>query len=154
MICVECDPDETLVSALGFARSGIRHEYGKGKACNTLKQRQGWTAMLDEDPNSAQPSYVRELAEQDTAYGMRLMEDRVRRNRFIFLCPRLEEWLVATARSESVDLTKFGLSMDARLLHEIITLRRDNLVKAVAVLGGSKRLRLLKQWLEGNNAAR
>ena len=148
MICVECDPDEVLVTTLGFPPSDIRHEYGKGKACNTLQRKEGWVAMLDEDPTSAQPSYIRGLKERENTYGMRLLEDEARRNRVIFLRPRLEEWLIETARAQSVDLGRLGLSMDVRALHEIITLRKNNLVKAIGVLGDSQRLGMLKQWLQ------
>ncbi|TSC78430.1 MAG: hypothetical protein G01um101433_237 [Parcubacteria group bacterium Gr01-1014_33] len=147
MICVECDPDEALVVALGFLPSNIRHEYGKGKVCNTLKRKSGWVAMLDEDPASAQPSYLRGLAEQEYNQGMRLFEDTTRKNRVVLLCPRLEEWLIETARKDSLDLEKFGLSMNARSLHEIIMLRKENVARVAVALRTSQRFQALAQWL-------
>lgn len=151
MICVECDPDEALVLALGFSASTIRHEYGKGKACNTLQRRSGWVAMLDQDPASPQSSYLRGLAEQRYSHSMRFLEDKPRKNRVVLLCPRLEEWLIETARKESLDLEKFGLSMNPRSLHEIITLRPVKVTPVVEELRRSQRFQTLAQWLGSEN---
>jgi hypothetical protein len=58
VIIVECYADEYFVRLLGF--KGIKHEGGKGKVLERVRENPGTIGMIDEDPNSHQPSERRE----------------------------------------------------------------------------------------------
>ena len=126
MICVECNPEKALVSTLGFEQKEILHTHGKGNACNLLLKKNKYIALLDQDPLSAQPSYLRGLTLGEEKYDLRFLEDSARGNRIVLLCPRLEEWIAQTAKAEKIVLQKYGLPPDARSLHEVLRLIRKN----------------------------
>ncbi len=148
MIYVECNPDKALVSALGFDQKGILHTYGKGNACKTLLRNKGHTALLDEDPLSAQHSYLQGLTLRGEQYGLRLLSDSQRGNRVVLICPRLEEWLVRTAKIEKVGLAQYGLPSDARTLHEVLAFEQKKLRDLIGALEKSVSMKLLQQWLK------
>jgi len=50
VIIVECYADEYFVRLLGF--KGIKHEGGKGKVLERVRENPGTIGMIDEDPNS------------------------------------------------------------------------------------------------------
>ena len=148
MIYVECNSDKALVSTLGFEQKGILHTYGKGNACNRLLRNKAHTALLDEDPLSAQHSYLKGLAPYGEQYGLRLLLDSQRGNRVILICPDLEEWLVRTAKIEKVGLAQYGLPSDAHTLHEVLAFEQKKLRGLIGALEKSASMKLLTQWLK------
>src|SRR5215475_8424939 len=105
---VECKPDETLAFALGIPRKQVEHALGRARVFAQLARRSNELGMVDEDPGSAVPSYMKSLTEQNWEHGIRLLIDKARNNRVIILSPRLEEWLVQTTKSTGLKLTDFG----------------------------------------------
>jgi hypothetical protein len=73
MVLVECKPDERLIRLLGVPRSRIRHEGSKGDLCNRLRREENHIAVIDEDPASAQPSYLRNARLIEENHGVRVL---------------------------------------------------------------------------------
>lgn len=81
LVLVECNPDVSLLRELGIPRRRIRHAGGKGDICNYLRKSKNAIALMDEDPDSSQPSYLRKLAEielnaWEAGCQIRVLEDR------------------------------------------------------------------------------
>ena len=155
MIYVECKPDLTLVKALTKITKGdIIHEFkGKGEICNQLRKRTNCKGLIDEDPGSGQPKYVREarLEKNLTEYDIKVMHHSSTNNRLIVLCPRLEDWILKAAREDGIDVGKYGLPPSAVKLHREINIILDKFEKLLEDLkGSSSRLKNLKKLLESN----
>lgn len=150
MIYVECYSDVALVRAVtGVSRREVGHEGGKGEVCNRLRKRNGCTGMVDEDPSSGQPPYVREARlEQDLVeVGIRTLHHDATGNRLIILCPRLEEWILDAARGAGVNVRDHDLPNDARILHRTINLSIGRFERLLEVLKGHSRLEVLRGLL-------
>lgn len=109
---VECKPDETLAFALGISRREIEHALGRASVCAQLSRRRSATGMVDEDPGAAPQPYMRSLAEKRWEHGIRVLVDNERNNRIVVLSPRLEDWLVQTAKEAGLRMTDFGFTSD------------------------------------------
>ncbi len=120
MIYVECYPDQALVHALGIVRKEITHAHSKGNVCNRLVKVRDRFGMIDEDPASSQPSYLRKLKEQWRQNEVKLLYDGALNNFIIVLCPRLEEWILKAAKECNVRIEEFGLPASAHELHKTI----------------------------------
>ena len=154
MIFVECNPDEVLVIALtGIRRRDLRHELkGKGEICNRLRKVSDCVGLLDEDPGSGQPAYLREasLEEDNTELGLRILRHEGTENRLILLCPRLEEWVLAAAKGAGVDVRQYGLPNDPHQLRRQINLNLGKFGDLVEALRkDSDRLKALGRLLQG-----
>lgn len=105
--------------------------------------------MIDEDPNTIQPRYLQDLAVVSNEHDIAVYEDHDRGHRLIVLRPRLEEWLIQTARSEEIEMIQFGLSERGNDLHREINSRLPSLVKLIDQLlaTNSARLRHLQSLL-------
>lgn len=149
MVLLECKPDEALVRQLGRARRDCVHHDDKGRVCNRLSRSEGMVAMIDEDPGSAQPRYLGELATVSDVDGIRVMRDTTRNHRVIVLQPRLEEWIIATAKADGIAMGDFGLSERGNELHREINSRLLAFAKLIDALteAGSKRLGRLRELL-------
>jgi hypothetical protein len=79
--------------------------------------------MIDEDPGSAQPSYLGTLKLVEEANGLRVLADAKRNHRVVIVQPRREEWNIATAKAADVPMEDFGLSDRGNELHREITSR-------------------------------
>jgi len=142
---VECKPDETLASALGIARRDIDHALGRARVCTQLSRRNGTTGMVDEDPGTVTPTYMKSLAEQSWEHGVRVLLDEKRKNRIIVLSPRLEEWLVQTTKGAGLRMSDFGFRSDNGLqLHAEINERLESLQRLIEALLTAKSPRLLR----------
>lgn len=133
---LECKPDEMLAKTLGIARKSIIHCNDKGDVCKHLCKSEQRKGMIDEDPMSAQPKYLKELKEQESVYRIGHFIDPVRSHKIIVLCPRLEEWFIEACKNKKgrIDITTFNLPDNPNTLHEIINFRLDNFQKAVQKL--------------------
>ena len=123
MLLLECKPDEVLAWRLGRAKRDCLHQNDKGRVCNRLKKTEGLVAMIDEDPGSAQPTYLGTLKLVEEGNGLRILADAERGHRIVIVQPRLEEWIIATAKAAEVKMADFGLSERGNELHREITSR-------------------------------
>ena len=123
MIFVECRSDEVLVRSLGIPRREVVHASGKSGVCRRLERSRGSKGLVDEDPHSAQPPYMRSLILVAATNDVKILRDPRRGNYLIVLCLRLEEWVLEAARRAGVSLRDYGLPEDGESLHEVINLR-------------------------------
>jgi hypothetical protein len=154
-VFVECKPDETVVVALGVPKRFVTHFQGKDELCKALQQHRDITGVVDEDPLSAQPSYVRQLPSADSVLGIRVQFDRSRNNRLVMVCPRLEDWLITAAKDSDVALSDFGFSAkEPRALHDEINGRLGSLARLLSHLrsAGNTRIAQLESSLRGDEA--
>jgi hypothetical protein len=124
---LECIPDEALAMCLGVPRKRITHQNDKGRVCNRLEKSRDALGMIDEDPQSAQPAYLKKLERKESNHRLTVWEETGKNNRVIIICPRLEEWLLQTAREAAVDTRHFGLPDNAKDLHKVIHFKLDQL---------------------------
>src|SRR5262245_15063425 len=117
-LLVECLPDETTVVALGIPPRAVTHYSGKDELCKALTRTQGLMAMMDEDPFSSQPPYLKTLRDAEAVLGIKLLVDNDRNHRLIVVCPRLEDWLFAATKEAKIPLSDFGfVAKEPRSLH-------------------------------------
>ena len=153
MIYVECKPDFTLVQSLtNVTRREITHEFkGKGEICNRLREQTNCKGLVDEDPSSGQPRYVKEarLENDLSEHDIKVLYHGSTDNRLIVLCPRLEEWILNAAREAGIDVRKYNLPNDGANLHRHINISLDKFESLLKDLkGSSSRLKTLKGLLE------
>lgn len=141
---VECNADEALAQAVGVPRRWIEHSPGRGRVCKRLELLAGVTAMVDDDPGVSKPVYFNCLIESKWDQGIRLFVDKGRNNRVVILTPRLEDWLVQSAKASGIKMTECGFGSDNGVqLHAEINQRLTNLDKLVSLLLERKNQRLL-----------
>jgi len=141
-------------SLTSITRREITHEFkGKGEICNRLRKQTNCKGLLDEDPYSGQPRYLKEARLEDdlTEHDIKVLHHGQTNNRLIVICPRLEEWILGAAREAGVDVRKYGLPNNAGQLHKEINIVLDKFEKLLADLKDlSNRLKTLKRLLESN----
>jgi hypothetical protein len=135
---LECLPDECLAKTLGHSNGDIYHHNDKGRVCRYMQSNKNVVGMVDEDPNSAQPPYLRSLKEVSFIHNIRSLEDSTMRNRLVVLCPRLEEWIIKVCDLNQVDITQFGLSKRGNDLHREINGKLKNLESLILHLRDKK----------------
>lgn len=123
IIHVECLPDEVLVKSLGKTRKQVIHHNDKGRVCKFLEQSGSAQGMIDQDPASAQPTYLSRMQVSSFKHQVQLLTHANLGNRMIVLCPRLEDWVITVCQQANVDISAFGLSNNPRQLHREITSR-------------------------------
>jgi hypothetical protein len=144
-VFVECKADETTVVALGVPKRQVEHATGRSGVCSQLSKREGVTGMMDEDPHAEPAPYMKSLAEKSWEHEVRLCLDKQRGNRAIIISPRLEEWIVDSAKSGGVKLTDFGFeSNNGVRLHAEVNNRLENLEKLVKFLLEKQSPRILR----------
>ncbi len=140
---LECKPDETLAVALGVPRRSVIHSHGKGKVSKSLKKNSGVTGMVDEDFGSAEPVTLSKFVEVSARHDLKLKVDKSQENRLVVICPRLEPWLIKTAKAADVKMDKFNLSENVQDLDSMINYRLLNLERLLAELLARQSPRLL-----------
>lgn len=142
MLLLECKPDEVLAHALGLARRQCVHHNDKGRVCNALRKATTLVAMIDEDPDSAQPPYLATLSKESDEHDVRVLLDRARGHRVMIIRPRLEEWLIKTAAASGLKMADFGFSDRGNELHREINSRLSKLEELIAALAERRSSRL------------
>jgi len=131
MLFVECKADLTLVKALSNAPiKGIMHAGNKSGVLSKLVRARGRPnyqnsiGMIDQDPGSSQSSDLKKFIEvkRYTELEINLFRYKWLNNHLVMLCPRLEEWIIAASREAGVNLSKYNLSTNADMLHEVINI--------------------------------
>ena len=140
---LECSPDEVLARVAGLPRRAIIHSHGKGKVSKSLARNSGVMGLVDEDLGSAEPVTLSRFVEQSAGHDLRLRIDRSRNNRLVVVCPRLEEWVIKTAKAANVKMERFNLSANPRDLHADINTRLPNLERLLLELLALKSPQLL-----------
>ncbi len=150
---LECNADETLAAALGVTRHLIKHSHGKGRVARYLKKNSGVTGLVDEDVGSAEPTTLREFVELTSAHDVKLKLHKAQNNRLIVICPRLEPWLIKTAKAAGLKMDKFSLSDNIQEFDSLINYRLPKVEQLLRKLleAQSPRLLRLKALLEGKN---
>ena len=151
---LECKPDETLAVALGVPSRLITHSHSKGRVSKALSKSEGATGLVDEDFGSAEPATLKTFVEVSANHDVRLKLDKTKNNRLIVLCPRLEPWIIKTAKASDVKMNKFNLSESVQDLDADINHRLHNLKRLIDELLELKSPRILhlKTLLSGKNA--
>ena len=152
-VFLECKPDETLAVALGVASRIVIHCHGKGKVSKNLWKRSGVTGLVDEDPGNTETPTLSKYVEVSCNYGLRLKLDKSQNNRVIVICPKLEDWVIETAKAVGIKMAKYNLSENPNALHADINYRLPNFQRLLTELleERSPRLLHLKALLSGKN---
>jgi len=122
MIFVECKPDVELVKIFGLSRREIFHIGPKPEICKRLRRFKNQKALVDEDPSSPQPSYIKKeckVWKNLSKYDFKILKD-CSNNKLIVLCPRLEEWMLKAAKCAGINIKNYGLPDNGNKLHEVI----------------------------------
>ena len=147
----ECNPDSVLVSTLGIHKKEIIHLGGKPNVCKQLEKRENCRGLIDEDPFSVQPPYLKKLQVKEdlSDYGLKILDDNYRNNDLIILCPRLEEWVLKAAKEAKIDIKKYNLPNDGERLHKKINISIDKFEKLIIDLKGkSKMMKALEKSIK------
>ncbi len=156
-ILVECKPDEVLIRALEIPGMRIFHHSGKGNICRRLQRLQNAIAIMDEDPHSLQPHYLRglgsvssQVAGEAGAFNIRVLRDGQRGHCILILCPRLEGWILDVARRNRIEVQQFGLPDQEKALHREILNKLPGFERLIRQLKaiGSPELQFLRRCLE------
>lgn len=143
-VFVECNPDETLAIALGVRRRAVVHGGDKGRVAKRLRENRAVVGLVDEDPGSAEPPTLSRFVEVSASHDVRLKIDREQNNRLIVICPRLEPWLIKTAKASNMRLEKdYNLSDNVQELDAMINHRLPNIERLLRELLAAKSARLL-----------
>jgi len=148
MIYVECKPDEVLVKALGIPRRGVIHEHCKGNICNRLLKSRDSKGLVDDDPRSGQPSYVRNLKVESQGQNIKLLLDEQRSNHLIVLCPTLEEFVLKASEEAGVDVKAFGLPDTLEELHKVINIRLEKFNELIPEIRNSPLFKTLDSFIK------
>ena len=150
-LLLECNADEVVARALGVPRRSIIHSHGKGRVSQSLNKCNDVAALVDEDPESPEPLTLSRYVEVDHNHDVCLKRDKSRGNRLVVVCPKLEDWLIKTAKSANVKMSDFNLNDRPGDLHADINQRLPNLQRLLNHLLElqSPRLLHLKSLLAG-----
>ena len=143
MIYVECKPDETLVKALGISGKVIEHRSGKGSVCKRLEESINSKGLVDEDPLSAQPSYIKKLTLRSQKHDIKLLYDENAKNYLIMLCANLEEWILKATKDAEINIKNYNLPDNIDELHKILNTKIGKFTNLLQNLK-KKKSRLLK----------
>ena len=152
MIAVECHLDEYLVSHLGISRKKIKHQRGKGKVLEFVVKNSGAIGIIDEDPESRQPSSLNDFIEEGRIGSARLMISESDRNGHLLqLAPDLENWLIERAHANGISLSNFGLPENAFALHDFQHLEKnENFRRFLEELcKKDKDISSISEWMRG-----
>jgi hypothetical protein len=149
-IFIEGKPDRELVTfVVRDAAVEIERCSGRSGVCKRLIQERGCIGVIDEDPMSSPPGYLKELVckEDWPELGIRLLRDEERGNEVILLRPRLEEWLVAAVHRNGSEMSSFNLPSDGVELHKIINKNLSRMDALLQYLEGSEEIAHLRKIL-------
>jgi hypothetical protein len=118
-----------------------------------LKKNSAVVGLVDEDPGSAEPVTLSRFVVISRLHDVMLKVDKINNNRLIVLCPRLEAWLIKTAKAVELRMEEFGLSEDLQVLDSMINARLPNIERLLKKLleVQSPRLLHLNLLLAGGN---
>ena len=147
-IHIECDPDELLVSKLGFTRKFVTHHQGKSRVFHALGKSKLQLAVVDEDPGSARIPFEKTLEYVEEFEGIKYFTDHSG-NKIFILKGKLEDWIIFVCKQYKIQLSAFGLPDKPDDLHEVINQRLANFSKLIDEMIKQKNPAILKlkAWL-------
>jgi len=150
VIYVECNPDKLLLKTLGVLKKHIVHAGGKSNICKQLEKHKNCKALIDKDPGSPQPPYIKKLKinEVHSREKIEILKDEKNNNIVIMLDPRLEGWIIYVAKQVKISLERYGLSNDEGRLHRIINTNLNNFKRLLDKLKQTEPLKLLENKLQ------
>ncbi|MBE0516266.1 MAG: hypothetical protein IBX41_02585 [Methanophagales archaeon] len=142
MIYTECKPDSALVKTLGIPKRQVIHLGGKPEVCKQLAKRENCNGLVDEDPFSVQPPYLKKLQEKENLSdcGLKILNDNSKNNDLIILCPRLEEWILKATKEAKIDIKQYKLPDEGGQLHKVINLDIRKFDKLITDLTGKSEM--------------
>jgi len=140
---LECKPDETLAVALGVSKRIIIHSHGKGKVSKSLSRNRDATGLVDEDFGYTEPSTFGTFPEVSAEHDVKLRLDRASGNRLVVICPKLEDWIIKSAKAANVKMDRFSLSENPGDLHADSNFRLSNFQNLIDELLEKRSPRLL-----------
>jgi len=152
MIYVECKPDLALVKCITSIPKGeIIHQKGKSRVCQKLEKEKNCKGLLDEDPLSTQPAYMKKVRLENDLFQaeLKIFHDESNGNHLFVLCPRLEDWILEAAKEADLGMKRYGLPDTPEKLHRMINLDLGKFETLLKDLKDSERLRTLRKLLEG-----
>jgi hypothetical protein len=152
VIIVECYNDESLIKSI--IHSKIKHEGGKQRVLERVKKnnKAEVIGIIDEDPDSFQPSELKEYSPKDSRSAIKLLVCKNdERRRLVQISPDLEGWILNRARKNRIYPTDYGLPDDRHELHSIPRLDKrinfQNFLKNL--IEKDEEIGILKRWLKG-----
>ena len=149
MIIVECYTDEYFVKLLGL--KGKKHEGGKGKVLERVRENPGAIGIIDEDPDSNQPSERYEYIEYDRRSTIKLLVKKGDKSKKVIeISPDLEGWILARAKKNQISPKSYGLTDNPHELHSTHMERNKNFRKFMdeLVKTDDEEIDLLRKWLK------
>lgn len=150
VVFVECNPDKLLLQKIGVPKRKIIHAGSKSEVCKRLGKSVNSVGVVDEDPFSIQPRYIKKLKtiESSQELGLRLLLDKENNNFVIILSPRLEEWIIEASKEVKISMDKYGLPGDGNKLHRVINNNLDKFERFLdELIDKSERFYALKKYL-------
>ena len=98
---------------------------------------------MDEDPLSAQPSYIKKLTLRSQKHDIKLLYDENAKNYLIMLCPNLEEWILKATKDAEINIKNYNLPDNIDELHKILNTKIGKFTNLLQNLK-KKKSRLLK----------
>jgi hypothetical protein len=148
VIIVECYTDEYFVKLLGL--KGIKHEGGKGKVLERVSENPGAIGIIDEDPDSNQPSERYEYIEYERRSTIKLLVKKGDKSKKVIeISPDLEGWILARAKKNQISPKSYGLTDNPHELHSTHMERNKNFRKFLdeLVKTDDDEIVSLKKWL-------
>lgn len=125
---------------MGFSIKKIIHANNKGNVCKKLQKNKNAIGVVDEDPESAQPSYIGKLQLYNHEYDIKHFREKKSGNVLIVLCPRLEDWILKASKEAGIQVEDFGLPAHANELHKVINSRLDYFTKLLDEFKGKSKM--------------
>jgi hypothetical protein len=149
-VFVECSADEVVLRSLGVPKKQLFHFGGKDKLITKLKDMPAAVGMVDEDPASIQhPDLKASYRKADSGEGLHLLTRQGGGQRLVVICPKLEDWLIARAKSSGIRPEDYGLPSDPDRLHSIPRYeQKENFLRFLAELKErDKGMHILSEWV-------
>ena len=151
MIVVEGYADKALVADMGFPKKQIKIGRDKGKVLESVKKTQAAIGIIDEDPDSGQPSDLRRnYIEKDSRRTIKLLARKDDDSkRLIQISPRLEDWLYSRALQNQISPMSFGLPKYPEDLHKILRVdKKENFHRFLnELIEADDEVKTLKKWI-------
>ena len=149
MIIVECNTDKYYITNLGFPKRLIKHESCKGDVIRKIIKNSGYIGIVDEDPDSNQPSEMNNFQQIERKNDITLFQRKDNENiKLIQISPNLESWFIKRARNNGINPHDYDLADTFDSLHVPHIEKRHRfkefLYKLVSVDEEGKQL---KKWL-------
>ncbi len=159
LIYVEGYPDAILVGKLGVSKKSIMRVGSKGRIATRLERLIGnkvdfLLGMVDEDPNDPNPSYFSTFEEVEEKHDIRVSVNYKNEQILVEILPRLEEWILKSAKASQIDMKKLRISTQIKEFKKLTSQKNvpkkfDDLIHAL-LTAKSTRLAYLREMLNAD----